>query len=231
MSNFREDCDAKRSINIAGALRTIAIYQSCPILGRTATKQKRSSWYQGWPFLICKSLEIPFLSSSFLALSFRRNLLRRVFCPSVRNLLYRKSAKRDTQDSFGRTRKKGHHFMNDDLFFVIHWKLIINAFKKNNFKVFWTKCFQPCLRMITLQIKKKVMSAAQLQTNLLRMILEIDDLNVLHSLMIHLKPFQSKPKPRADMSLFLNSFQYKMTNEAIDAQLNEMRNEWERDFF
>jgi hypothetical protein len=78
---------------------------------------------------------------------------------------------------------------------------------------------------------KKVMSAAQLQTNLLRMILEIDDLNVLNSLMLHLKQFQSKPKPRADMSLFLNSFQHKMTNEAIDVQLTEMRTEWERDFF
>jgi hypothetical protein len=75
------------------------------------------------------------------------------------------------------------------------------------------------------------MSAAQLQTNLLRMILEIEDLNVLHSLMLHLKQFQPKAKPRADMSSFLNSFQHKMTNEAIEAQLTEMRTEWERDFF
>jgi hypothetical protein len=75
------------------------------------------------------------------------------------------------------------------------------------------------------------MSAAQLQTNLLRMILEIDDLNVLNALMLQVKQFQSKPKPRVDMSPFLNSFQHKMTNEAIDIQLTEMRNEWERDFF
>jgi uncharacterized protein YeeX (DUF496 family) len=76
------------------------------------------------------------------------------------------------------------------------------------------------------------MSAAELQTNLLRLILDTDDKLVLQDVMAYVQQtLRKNKKPIKDLSKYRGSINTGLNMQTLEHQIKQMRDEWERDTY